>query len=159
MKKTIIYIGLTLSLIIFGFKTAQLFLDISISELNLNNVSITWITMIGQFQQNILYTIVIGLLPLLYFISSKISRVNSQRQKISIILITLIIGVLIWQFRIYQLNLMFESFTEIKLNVGNKTMFLAKDLKLEFYLFSGFIIGALISALTLRQINNRKLKE
>ena len=159
MKKLIIYIGLTITFLVVGLITGQFFLDISISELNMNNVRIAWITMSGQFQQNIFHAIAIGLLPFLYFISGKISRAHSQYQKLSIILIILILGFFLWQFRIYQLNLILEEFSEIDFNGGIKTVFFGEDLKLEFYLILGFIIGTLLSSLTIRQININKLKE
>ena len=156
MKKALIYIGLTIALIVVGFLTGQRFMNISISELNLNGISLVWKSLSGQFNQNLIFSIAIGLIPLLHFISSKFAKVNSIQSRI-IVFVTIISSCIIfWQFRIIQLNRLFEKYNEFNTDKGIKNSYFSEDLNFGLFLMLGFFIGAIIITMTYKQLNKRK---
>jgi len=153
MKKALIYIGLTIVLIVVGFMTGQKFMDISISELNLNNIILLLTTLRGQFKQTLIFTIAIGLIPLLQFISSKIAKVNSIQQRISILMTIIMSGIVFWQFRIFQLNRLFEKYREFNTDKGIENSYFAENLNFGLFLTIGFLIGAVIITLKTKNVN------
>jgi hypothetical protein len=159
MKKALIYIGLTIVLTIVGFLTGQKFIDISISGLNLINISLSWTTLSGQFKQNLIFTIAIGLLPSLQLVSSKIAKVNSIQNKIITLLTIIFTGVILWQFRIFQLNRLFDKYREFSTVKGIENYYFGENLKFGLYLLVGFLIGTIIITLSFKQFNKRKTKE
>lgn len=156
MRKAIIYFGFTIAFLTAGFLTGQKFMNISISELNLNNVSFAWTTISGQFNQILFYSLTIGLIPVLHLLTSKISKPISNRHNLIILGIIITVGIVFWQLRIFQLNRYFEGFANTE---GIKGNYYAEDFRFDFYLALGFIVGTIISTITLRQVNSKKNKE
>jgi hypothetical protein len=159
MKKAIIYIVFTIVLVTAGILTGQKFMNISISELNLNNVSFAWTTISGQFNQILFYSLAIGLIPILHLLTSKISKPISYRQNLIILGIIITVGIVFWQFRIFQLNRYFEEFANTRMVEGIKCNYYAEDFRFDFYLALGFIVGTVISTIIFRQVNSEKNKE
>ncbi|WP_127845490.1 hypothetical protein [Psychroflexus aestuariivivens] len=107
---------------------------------------------------NAKFALIMGIIPLLYLIIRKITKLKFNYQ--SLISITLIIlsGTLTWQFRIFQLNNQFDTST--KLNPANqlKTQINLRELNFELYIFIGFIIGTFASILIFKNNRIKKLK-
>ncbi|WP_066630370.1 hypothetical protein [Labilibacter marinus] len=155
MKNTYIYIGVSIILALIGFITGPQFIKISIQQLDLNNVDIVWRTMRGQFLQNFIFSIAIGLLPFLHLISTKLSKADSMVKKYVSIGVILIIGIVCWQLRIFQLNTIFDSYNQFESSEDITNQYSAEDLKLGYYLIYGFIIGFLMNTIVLRMVNRR----
>ncbi len=117
MKNTLKYLGLILILFVIEFTIRDVFFDISISQLGYENIEIVSRNMSGQFYTHILFALSIGVIPLLYLIIKKVTKLNFINQGIISCGIIINCGILLWQFRIFQLNNQSQKLSE--LNIGN----------------------------------------
>ncbi len=158
MKNTLKYVGLILIFTVTGFLIWDIFFELSLSQIANGNIEIISQKIGGKFNLNAKFALIMGIIPLLYLIIRKITKLKFNYQ--SLISITLIIlsGTLTWQFRIFQLNNQFDTST--KLNPANqlKTQINLRELNFELYIFIGFIIGTFASILIFKNNRIKKLK-
>tara|TARA_R100001369_G_scaffold28037_1_gene50414 strand:+ start:2761 stop:3234 length:474 start_codon:yes stop_codon:yes gene_type:complete len=154
MKNTLKYIGLLLLLTIIGFLIRNFFFELSLSQIANENIQVESRNMSGQFYSHITFALSIGIIPLLYLIIKKMTKLNFFNQGIMSYGIVIVCGILLWQFRVYQLNnqalklVRFNVGSEIKIQMGYDTLNFGR------YLFFGFIIGTILSILIFKNRNN-----
>ncbi|MEL0653343.1 hypothetical protein V6246_18120 [Algibacter sp. TI.3.09] len=67
--------------------------------------------------------------------------------------IILVSGILLWQFRIFQLNSRFQKLSEFDIGNGIQTQMDFDNLNFGRYLFIGFLIGTILSILIFKNRN------
>ena len=155
MRRILIYIGLTLILIFVGSWLSQYFFELSISELNLNNVDLVQTSIDGQFNQSLMFGLIIGLIPILYLIVDKIVKIKSKKQSLIILIIIILTGIFSWQLRIIELNISFAKLSQFELGAGISNSYKVENLNFELYLAIGMLIGTSISSFAFRLINKK----
>ncbi|PKV50907.1 hypothetical protein ATE84_2976 [Aquimarina sp. MAR_2010_214] len=158
MKKILISIGMIVVLVVIGFLIKGSFLDISFSQLNKRNIKIVSYTMSEQFKSHLIFTLSIGVIPVLYLISNKFSGLKSRNQTIATLGIIFGCGILSWQLRIFQLNNQLQKLSEYNLENGIQNSMDFQNLNFSTYLFIGFLIGALLSVLIFKMKNRSTTK-
>ncbi|GAA4279173.1 hypothetical protein [Aquimarina mytili] len=158
MKKILIYIGFIIVLTVIGFLIRGSFLDISFSQLNKRDIEIISYTMNGQFKSHLIFALSIGIVPLLYLISDKFSKLKSLNQTLATLGIIFGCGILSWQLRMFQLNNQLQRLSEFDLGNGIKNSMDFQNLSFGRYLFVGFLIGTLISVLLFRMKNRSTME-
>jgi len=147
MKNALKYIGLSILLFVIGFLVQEPFFEISFSQLKNENTQIVSRTMSGQFYSHILFSLSIGIIPLLYLILKKITKLDFILKGFISFGIILVSGILFWQFRIFQLNNKFQKLSEFDIGNGIQSQMDFNNLNLGLYLFIGFLIGTVLSIL------------
>ncbi|WKB82947.1 hypothetical protein QYR09_07875 [Cellulophaga lytica] len=153
MTNALKYLGLILILSVIGFLIRDYFFDLSLSQIANKNTQIISRTMSGQFYSHILFALSIGITPLLYLIIKKITKLNFITQGLISCGIIVISGILLWQFRIFQLNSRLQKLSEFDIGNGIKTELNFDSLNFGRYLFIGFLIGTVLSILIFKNRN------
>ena len=154
MKKTLIYFGLALSLIIAGFLIWNFFLDLSFSQIDKQDIQIISTKMTGQFKSNLIFAFSIGLIPIIYGIVEKLSKLKSWNQGLIVLSTIISCGLLSWQLRIFQINKQIQQLSDFNLGEGIQNTINYKNLNFGIFLLIGFLVGGLISTLIFKRKNN-----
>jgi hypothetical protein len=101
----------------------------------------------GQFFSHITFALSIGFLPLLYLIINKVTKFNFTNQGLISCGIIIGCGILLWQFRIFQLNNQVHHLSDFTIKNEIKMQMDYENLNFEIYMFIGFIVGTLLSIL------------
>jgi hypothetical protein len=147
MTNTLKYLGLILILSIIGFLIRDYFFDFSLSQITNENTQIVSRTISGQFYSHILFALSIGIIPLLYLTIKKMTKLNFMNQGLISCGIIIVSGILLWQFRIFQLNNEFQKLSEFDIGNGIQAQMDFNNLNLGLYLLIGFLIGTVLSIL------------
>jgi hypothetical protein len=153
MRTILKYLGLVIILTMIGFVIRNYFFELSLSQIANNNVEVVSRNMSGQFQSHIIFALTIGILPLLYLIIEKITKLEFIKKGLIACGILITSGVVLWQFRIYQLNTEVQKLSEYNITNDFKMSLDYENLNFGRFLFFGFLIGTIISILIFR---NRK---
>ena len=154
MKKALIYLGLVLSLTVVGFLTWNFFLHMSFSQINKQNLDMfVNIGMVRSFKSNLIFAIVIGILPMIYVAINKLTRLKLLHQKLITIGIILSSGIIFWQLRIFQISKKMQQLSNLNLGEGIEHGGNFYYFNFEIYLFIGFLTGRLISILIFKRKN------
>ena len=150
MKETFKYIGLVIVLFVFGFFMSRYFIELSVFQINNNNIELVHTKMAGQFNRRLLFGLSIGLIPILFFFVNKLIKLRSFKQKLTAYLIIIVTGIIFWQYRILDLTNIIDQFP----NFGIKTSVDIDNLKLEIFFLTGLITGAILSVVIFRIIKS-----
>ncbi|WP_152536876.1 MULTISPECIES: hypothetical protein [Flavobacteriaceae] len=153
MTNTLKYLGLILILSIIGFLIRDYFFDFSLSQITNENTRIVSRNISGQFYSHILFAISIGIIPLLYLTIKKLTKLNFMNQGLVSYGIMVVCGILLWQFRIFQLNSRLQKLSEFDIGNGIQTELNFDNLNFGRYLFIGFLIGTILSILIFKNKN------
>ena len=153
MTNALKYLGLILLLSVFGFLIRDYFFDFSLSQIANENTQFVSRTTSGQFYSHILFALSIGIIPLLYLILKKITKLNFITQGLISCGIIVISGISLWQFRIFRLNSRLQKLSEFDIGNGIKTELNFESLNFGRYLFLGFLIGTVLSILIFKNKN------
>jgi hypothetical protein len=153
MKKTLISLGLIIGFTGIGFLIKDYFLNLSFSLLETQNTQIVYKTLSGQFQSHLLFSLSIGIIPLLYLVIKKVTQLKFQNQGLITLVIILGCGILSWLFRIFQLNDQIQKLSKFNLRNSIQSTIDFQSLSLDIYLFVGFLIGDTISILIFKSKN------
>lgn len=155
MTNILKYLGLILILFIIGFLIRKHFVEISFSQLKNDNVQIVNRTINRHFYSDIIFALSIGIIPLLYLIIKKITKLSFIMQGLISCGMIVLSGILLWQYRIFQLNLKFRKLSEYKLGNGIQSQMYSDNLNFELYLFIGFLFGTVLSILIFKNISKK----
>ncbi|MBN1251005.1 MAG: hypothetical protein JXR51_04815 [Bacteroidales bacterium] len=148
MKNILIYFARFLFFAILGFLSYQFFMQISVNQLIARKIETVFLKLSGQFEQRFMFALIIGIIPVLYLIVKKSTKIKSNFQMLFVYLNIIIFGIIFWQFRIY-------SVIYIASDCINTTLVISR-LNLNFWIFIGLIIGTITSIFILIFINKNK---
>ncbi len=154
MVNTLKYIGLTITLLFIGSLIQEYFFEWSFSQLKNEPVRIINRTISGSFHTRIFFVLSIGVIPLLYLIVKKITKLSFINQGLIACGIILISGFLFWQLRIFQLNRRLEKLPKQDI----ETQISMDSLNFEQYLFIGLVVGTILSILIFKNKNKTAMK-
>ncbi len=147
MKNPLKYIGLILILFIIGFLLRDYFFNLSISQITNDRTQVVSRKLSGQFLSHITFALSIGILPILYLIIKKVTKLNFIHQGLISCLVIIGCGILLWQFRIFHFNHQAQYLSDLNIGNGIKLYLDHENLNFEVYLFTGFIVGTVLSIL------------
>jgi hypothetical protein len=147
------YLGLFLILSIIGFLIRDYFFDFSLSQITNENTQFISRNIREQFYSHILFAISIGIIPLLYLIIKKMTKLNFMNQGSVSCGVIVVCGILLWQFRIVQLNSRLQKLSEFDIGNGIQRELNFDSLNFGRYLFIGFLIGTVLSILIFKNRN------
>ncbi len=137
-----------------GFFIHPYFVQLSVSEMK--GVSIVTLDTDTAFNLKILMGIICLFIPLFHFTVLKVLNLEKKRDKLFVLISIILSGVIFWQYKLYSIQERFNELraqtSEIKINY----VFAQENLNLEFYLFIGLIVGALIAGLALYRFRSKK---
>jgi hypothetical protein len=147
MKKILTHTGLAILLFVFGFVSSKGFTELSISLLDLNGINIAVTSIKSQFNESLLFSIALGIIPLILLTVNKISGSLSGLKNDYLLPIGLIIltGTITWILRIFVLNNKIERINSFDLGENIQQTLSLDTLNFSIYLLSGFIIGGIVS--------------
>lgn len=156
MKNTLKYFLLTFLLVVVGFFIKDHFYELTFAQIHEQNIVLQSSTLSSQFFIHILFSLAIGSIPVFYLLVDKFAKLKNGKQSLSTMGIIVGVGILSWQFRIFQINFQLEKCS--KLSIGNNIQNSIDYSKLHFglYLLIGFFIGAVLSTLFFRVKNELK---
>jgi len=158
MKKNLLYFGVVVLLIILGFTIWKFFSTYSLEQLNKENISVVTFQIGSQFNSNLFFALSLGTIPLLHLIITKLANLKSINQHLISIGIIIGCGILLWQYRISQLNKLSQNLSDFNIGNGIKMQLDFNNLNFERYLFIGFLVGAIMSILIFRN-RTKKITE
>jgi hypothetical protein len=158
MKKNLLYFGVVILLIIVGFTIWKFFSTYSLEQLNKENISVRTFQIGSQFNSNLFFALYLGTIPLLHLIITKLAKLKTKSQHLISIGIIIGFGILLWQYRISQLNNISQKLSDFNIENGIKMQLNFDNLNFERYLFIGFLIGAILSILIFRNRNKIETK-
>lgn len=153
MRNTLKYLGLILIFTIIGFLIRDYFFDLSLSQIASKNLEVVSRNMSGQFYSHITFALSIGIIPVLYLIIKKVTKLSFIKQGLIAYGIIIGCGILLWQFRIYLLNN--QALKLSRFNIGDQIKMQMDYDHLYFgqFLFFGLIIGTILSILIFKNRN------
>jgi hypothetical protein len=158
MKKILTHTGLAILLFVFGFVSSKGFTELSISLLDLNGINIAVTTIKSQFNESLLFSIALGIIPFILLTVNKISGSLSGLKNDYLLPIGLIIltGTITWILRIFVLNNKIERMNSFDLGENIQQTLSFDTLNFSIYLLSGFIIGGIVSILISKRLPTKK---
>ncbi|RZT00143.1 hypothetical protein [Aquimarina brevivitae] len=155
MKNKEKYLLSTLALTVLGFLTSRWFMDISLWLVDHQHVDIVVTKMLRIFTSDLVFAVILGMLPLLFLVVDTLCGLKSLSQRLITIGFILGFGIITWLFRIVQLNTGFRQIS--KYNLGRDTVHAldAGSLQFKIFLVFGFLLGAVVSILVFREKNKR----
>ena len=136
---------------LIGFYIRDSFFETSFSQLKNGTIQLVSHTVGGQFYSQIVFALSIGIIPLLYLIVQKITKLKFMYHGLLSCVLILSCGIALWQFRILQLNNQLQKLSEFKLDNGVSMDLNIENLYFGRYLCIGFLVGTLISILVFRK--------
>lgn len=158
MKSILKYFALTLLFIVVGFLIKDYFYTLSINQIDNGSVVMNSTTMSGQFSQHLIFSLVIGSIPIFYLMVDKLAHLKNSKQALIVTALIIGCGILMWQFRIFQLNFQLEKFSELFKDSGIQNTVDFTKLNFGMYIFIGFFIGSMFSVLFFRKKSKSQLK-
>ncbi len=158
MTNTLKYLGIILILSIVSFLIRENFLEFSLSQIANEKIQIVSGSASRQFYTHILFALSIGIIPLLYLIIKKITKLNFINQGLTSCGIIIISGILLWQLRILQLKTRLSILSEFEIGNGIQTNVNFDNLNFERYLFIGFLTGTILSIVIFHYKNKNGMK-
>jgi hypothetical protein len=158
MKKILTHTGLAILLFVFGFVSSKGFTELSISLLDLNGINIAVTTIKSQFNESLLFSIALGIIPFILLTVNKIFGSLSGLKNDYLLPIGLIIltGTITWILRIFVLNNKIERMNSFDLGENIQQTLSFDTLNFSIYLLSGFIIGGIVSILISKRLPTKK---
>lgn len=154
------YIGWTLLATVIGFWLSRYFLNLTVSQINLNDASVIRLNSDFWANYDILFALTIGLIPLMYLATLKFGRLQTAPQKYFATAIILIAGIAAWQFRISAINQIETVLVTESPALGAIHKSIAIDsLKLGKYFAIGCTLGMFLSAAIFRKINQARTEK
>ncbi|WP_299682979.1 hypothetical protein [uncultured Dokdonia sp.] len=153
MSKNAISILLAIVLTVVGYILYRYFFIFSLHQLDELKSPISMHRLSGLFRTRILFSLVIGSIPLLYLAVNKFAKLKSLPQKLAVVGMIMSLGVLFWQLRIVYLSKVVSRLLGTKPTGVLDVSISFQVLQLEVFLLIGFIWGALISVLIFRSKN------
>lgn len=147
------YILLTLIMAIIGYWASKYFLELTLIQLNTENINIIGIAQEGLSKYDLFFAFSIGLIPLVYSIIDKYSNLKSLKQTLLVLIIILLIGTIFWQLKIYLINYWENIVSSSILENDISSSVNVNSLKLGKYFAFGCLFGAIVSLLIFRKIN------
>jgi predicted membrane channel-forming protein YqfA (hemolysin III family) len=148
------YIGFTLFGLILGFIIWGEFFNLSLTRIS--STSVTFGAHPNQMRNGrVVLMIVLGLTPLLFFISQKVSGNKSFIASIATIAVIFICGLVFWQLRIQFLLFQLESITTLNEGTGLDISYGLDQFYFEYYLAAGFLTGTLLSGFIFKKRKNK----
>lgn len=108
-----------------------------------------------SFKLKLLYTAIWAVFPFFVLTVLLIGKFNEKRHALFIGISTFISGIIFWVFKIYSLNLRYAEITQVKNPFPITFYFAREDLHLELYVLIGFLVGAILSGITLHRFLKR----
>jgi hypothetical protein len=139
------YISFSIALIVLGFLVHSYFVDLTLSQLELKNINVMSTSIGGQFAPQVMFALTLGLIPILYAIIEKVTKVKFLNKGLIATVIIIGFGIVMWQYKIVQLNYQLQELSDFSLGFGIQNGVDIRALGTELYLATGFILGAVIS--------------
>ena len=158
MKKSLIYFCLTLSLIVAGFLTWRFFIDLSLSQIDKQDLLIINTKLNGAFKSNLFFAFIIGTVPVIYGIIENLSKLKSRIQGLIALGIIVSCGLVFWQLRIFQINKQTHQFTDFLTGEVVQNTMSFESLNFGIYLLTGFLIGGIICILIFKLKNKKSFR-
>lgn len=127
----------------------NLYFGFALSQVNTNNTVLTSQTLTGQFNDQIMFCVAIGSIPILKLLIDLILKKNSTKHSLITYLTIISAGFILLIFRIYRINGAIEHFNNAIKNPIQNSMSI-EELRFSLYLLYGFIIGAILSFMILK---------
>lgn len=144
------YIVLIIIFIVTGFILYKPFLEFSVDIISNERVEFFRNSITSQFSSQLVFAMFFGFIPILYFIIQKHTKIRFLFDGAYVLFFIIFFGCLIFSFRTVYLIQELMYLTNYELPDNIKHSYSIDSLYFEYYLFFGFILGALISFLLLR---------
>ena len=106
----------------------------------------------SQFKLGLFFSIIIGLIPILLYLTWRIGRIEIKKRRIFSGLIVITFMTIAIIFRQQLIKLKFQGLINLKTQTG-ETIYNSlniEDLHFEYYLFGGLILGCIVSFFSLK---------
>lgn len=157
-KKTTLILTIVTSIVLFIliFSTFGKLFELLLPQIE--NLQYQTAEMSSQFRLALFFSLVIGLAPILLYLTWRLARIEMTTRRIFsglIVIVFMVIGIL---FRQQLIKSTFKKLTNLKTQTGETiyNSFAIENLHFEYYLLGGLILGCIVSFFTLR---DKKLKE
>lgn len=151
------YLILIVVVIIIGFFLYQSFFEFSLAMISDDKIEFFSNDITSRFSSQLIFSLVIGFIPILYLIIQKISKISFWFDGAYVLLIMIVFGSLTTILRGVFICQEIMILSSIKLPNNGKLSYSIDRLYFEYFLFFGFMIGALICMMLLRlkKINDK----
>lgn len=154
MRKALLCLLATIGFIIIGFVSCPYILEYSVSFENID-VQFQNTKLSGQFEARLLFALILGSIPILYFIVDYFAKLNFFQGVLSIF-VMLGFGYVGWKIQLMKIQAMSDLFS-----FGENTSQIPQVMNLSPFYFTkyiliGFLTGALISSIAFRFTNKPK---
>ena len=159
MKKVSIHTGFAILLFILGFMSNQIFVDFSVSLLDIEGIYIVTYSMRSHFIESLIFGAALGIIPFILLIVSKVNRSLSGFQHNFLIPVGLIAlgGCISWLARVLVLNYQIKKIKSFRTGESMETSLAFEILNFSSYLLFGFVLGGILSILILKKTAAKKL--
>ncbi|MBU2929998.1 hypothetical protein [Winogradskyella psychrotolerans] len=146
MKTVYTFIAIIICIMI-GFVIYKPFLSLLLSMVNNETIQLYSRSSAGQFNSHLIFALAIGFIPVLYLIIQRIKKLPLLTEGIYTLLFIVGFGMLFWGFRVLYISDTLASISNFDVSDGIKPNYSINKFHFEYYLFSGFLFGTLISIL------------
>jgi len=142
MRRFAIVIGFSFLLAITGFGLWNRFFGLSVDLLYKPHLKVSPYP--EQFLNHIAFAAVLGLIPLIYYVTIRYVRIDLFEPRLTTLSIILMSGMLFWQLRILHIQSEISGLTVDNVSILGM-------MHLPTYLLIGLVVGALLSLVTFRR--------
>jgi len=151
-KKTTLILTIITSIVLFTLTLTQFGKLFELLLPKIENLQYQTSEIGSQFRLVLFFSIVIGLTPILLYMTWRLARIEIKKRRIFSGLIVIVFMVLAIVLRQQLIKSTFKSLTNLKTQTGETiyNSFAIENLHFEFYLFGGLILGCIVSFFTLK---------
>jgi len=138
-KNLLLFTGSTLILFITGFYLYDSFLELVLPTSN--NMRVAHGSLIGIFKHQLYFSVIIGLLPIAFYLVWKFANIITLKKKIlsaTIVLMAIVFAIIINQYLILRVSSYMVSD-----KIQNIILF--ENMRYSEFMFAGLVIGSVIS--------------
>jgi hypothetical protein len=144
------YIIAILAFIIVGFFIQKSFMEFSYAMVKTDNVIFENRLVSKQFYSNLLFSLAIGSVPILYLIIRKITKIHFFYKGVIAVGLLIGTGIISWLLRVFYINRELKFLSSVDFLAETKLTYPINEFYFEYFLFLGFVVGTLVSILIFR---------
>jgi len=151
-KKTTLILTIVTSIVLFILTLTIFGKFFELLLPKIKNLQYQTTEMSSQFRLVLFFSIVIGLAPILLYLTWRLARIEITKRRIFSGLIVMVFMVIAIIFRQQLIKSTFKGLTNLKTQTGETiyNSFAIENLHFEYYLLGGLIFGCIVSFFTLR---------
>jgi hypothetical protein len=147
------YLGLAVVLFVIGFLTYESFWVFSMSLIHKDDVVFQTRIISGLFYSNLIFALSFGMIPMMYAIVEKITKVRFITNGLAALVLIIGGGILFWFIRLQMINSKIKTLSSFDFQDQINPSYDISAFYFEYYVLLGIIVGAVLAVFIFKKNN------